>query len=46
MQPRLVNGRLMSKAKEVAHIILFLASDESSFTTGAEFMVDGGLTAQ
>jgi 3(or 17)beta-hydroxysteroid dehydrogenase len=30
---------------EVAHTILFLASDEASFTTGAEFVVDGGLTA-
>ena len=38
-------GRL-GKAEEVAHTILFLASDESSFTTGAELMVDGGLTAQ
>jgi NAD(P)-dependent dehydrogenase (short-subunit alcohol dehydrogenase family) len=36
----------MGKAAEVANMILFLASDESSFTTGAEFMVDGGLTAQ
>jgi 3(or 17)beta-hydroxysteroid dehydrogenase len=36
----------MGKADEVALTILFLASDESSFTTGAEFMVDGGLTAQ
>ena len=36
----------MGKAEEVASMILFLASDELSFTTGAEFMVDGGLTAQ
>jgi 3(or 17)beta-hydroxysteroid dehydrogenase len=36
----------MGKAEEVANTILFLASDESSFTTGAELMVDGGLTAQ
>ena len=36
----------MGKAEEVANTILFLASDESSFTTGAEVMVDGGLTAQ
>src|SRR5271163_2167295 len=36
----------MGKAEEVANTILFLASDESSFTTGGEFMVDGGLTAQ
>jgi 3(or 17)beta-hydroxysteroid dehydrogenase len=31
----------MGKAEEVANMILFLASYESSFTTGAEFMVDG-----
>jgi NAD(P)-dependent dehydrogenase (short-subunit alcohol dehydrogenase family) len=36
----------MGEAGEVANAILYLASDESSFTTGAEIVVDGGLTAQ
>jgi NAD(P)-dependent dehydrogenase (short-subunit alcohol dehydrogenase family) len=36
----------MGRAEEVAQAILYLASDESSFTTGIELMVDGGLTAQ
>ena len=33
------------EAKEMAYAALYLASDESSFVTGTEFMVDGGLTA-
>jgi NAD(P)-dependent dehydrogenase (short-subunit alcohol dehydrogenase family) len=37
-------GRL-AQPIEVARMILFLASEESAFTTGAEFAVDGGLTA-
>lgn len=36
-------GRL-GTADEVAHVALYLASDESAFTTGASFFVDGGFT--
>jgi NAD(P)-dependent dehydrogenase (short-subunit alcohol dehydrogenase family) len=36
----------MGEAVDVANCILFLASDEARYITGAEFAVDGGLTAQ
>ena len=46
-QRRLVHipmGRF-GEAKEMANAALFLGSDESSYMTGTEFLVDGGITA-
>ena len=38
-------GRI-GEPEEVAYGVLYLASDESSFMTGAELVLDGGLSAQ
>lgn len=37
--------RRIARADEVANMVLFLASDESSYATGGEFTVDGGFAA-
>jgi len=42
---RIPIGRL-GNAYDIAYGILYLASDESSFVTGAELVIDGGTTAQ
>jgi 3alpha(or 20beta)-hydroxysteroid dehydrogenase len=39
-----VLGRI-GEPEEVANLVVYLASDESSFSTGAEFIVDGGQLA-
>jgi 3alpha(or 20beta)-hydroxysteroid dehydrogenase len=38
--------RRWGKPEEVAAVAVFLASDESSFVTGAPYIVDGGFTAR
>jgi 3(or 17)beta-hydroxysteroid dehydrogenase len=35
----------MGTPEEVAALVLYLASDESAYTTGAEFVIDGGILA-
>ena len=45
VESRTPMGRTGS-ANEIEYGILYLASDESSFVTGSELLIDGGLTAQ
>ncbi len=45
LEQRYPMGRV-GKPEEIAYAALFLASDESSFVTGAPLIVDGGYTAQ
>ena len=42
---RLPMGRV-GTAEEIAYGVLYLASDEASFVTGSELVIDGGTTAQ
>ncbi|MCX2949084.1 glucose 1-dehydrogenase [Lentzea sp. NEAU-D7] len=37
--------RRIGQPEDVANVVLFLASDESAYCTGSEFVVDGGATA-
>ena len=45
MMSRIPLGRY-GEANEVAYGVVYLASDESSFVTGSELVIDGGWTAQ
>lgn len=43
---RAIPMKRIGEPDDVAYCVLYLASDESKFVTGAEFKIDGGLTAQ
>ena len=46
MRTQLIPLGRIGTAEDVAYGVLFLASDESSFMTGSELVIDGGATAQ
>ena len=35
----------VGQPQEVSNLVIYLASDDSSYSTGSEFIVDGGNTA-
>jgi cyclopentanol dehydrogenase len=45
MLERVPLGRV-GTVEDIAYGVLYLASDESSFVTGSELVIDGGMTAQ
>ena len=46
MTSRIPLGPLRGEAIDVAYGVLYLASDEASFVTGSELVIDGGWVAQ
>ena len=44
IEERIPMGRVAT-AEEVGKLVLFLASDDSSYCTGHEFVVDGAMTS-
>src|SRR5699024_256978 len=37
--------RRVAQTEEVSNMVIFLASDDASYSTGSEFVIDGGITA-
>lgn len=37
--------RRVAQPEEVSNLVCFLASDDASYSTGSEFVIDGGITA-
>ena len=43
---KMIPLKRVAQPAEVSKMVLFLASDDSSYSTGSEFVIDGGMTAQ
>jgi len=46
MYEQIIPMKRIAKPEEVSNLVVFLASDDSSYSTGSEFVIDGGLSAQ